>query len=216
MLAFFNSVNRGVNQVLQVCNSATNGLICFTQNLPTMIWAIAGGCILILFIILRNRAHDNQKESERLLAWAESKGDRIRFWNLRDDDIMSIESKAMVLTDEGIWVNDGGEETFAERELISHAEIMLDGKTVTKSNGVGRAVAGGLLFGGVGAVVGAVTSKSKDIHTVKDITLKITLNDPRNPALRVKFLMRQGREEDDHVKKAAESAELWCDTINAL
>ncbi len=39
-------------------------------------------------------------------------------------------------------------------------ELLEDGETITKG-GLGRAVAGGLLFGGVGAIVGGVTGGKK-------------------------------------------------------
>lgn len=47
-------------------------------------------------------------------------------------------------------------------EVIGYEYQVLGGKTVTKSKGgLGRAVVGGALFGGVGAVVGATTAKKE-------------------------------------------------------
>lgn len=56
--------------------------------------------------------------------------------------------------------------------LISF-ELLENGSTVTKGGGVGRAVVGGLLFGGVGAVVGGVTGgkKSNNVCTSMRICL---------------------------------------------
>ena len=58
-------------------------------------------------------------------------------------------------------------------------ELLEDGETITKG-GLGRAVAGGLLFGGVGAVVGGVTGSKKTKSVCKSMQIKITLrNTPR-------------------------------------
>ena len=58
-------------------------------------------------------------------------------------------------------------------------ELLEDGESVTKG-GLGRAVVGGLLFGGVGAVVGGVTGAKKTKSICKSMQIKITLrNSPR-------------------------------------
>lgn len=60
-------------------------------------------------------------------------------------------------------------------EILGY-ELLEDGDSITKG-GLGRAVAGGLLFGGVGAVVGGVTGKKKTKNTCTSLRVKITLND---------------------------------------
>jgi len=52
---------------------------------------------------------------------------------------------------------------------ILRCETIQDNSTIM-SDGIGRAIAGGILGGGVGAVVGANTRKSKDI--VSDLRIK--------------------------------------------
>ncbi len=59
-------------------------------------------------------------------------------------------------------------------------ELLEDGGSIAKG-GLGRAVAGGLLFGGVGAVVGGVTGKKKSKQTCTSLKIKITLNDMTTP-----------------------------------
>ena len=53
-------------------------------------------------------------------------------------------------------------------------ELLEDGETITKG-GLGRAIAGGLLFGGVGAIVGGVTGGKKSKGVCNSMRLKITL-----------------------------------------
>lgn len=56
---------------------------------------------------------------------------------------------------------------------LESLEIVEDGETISKS-GLGRAVAGGLLFGGAGAVVGSITGKKqKEMVNSLKIILKI-------------------------------------------
>lgn len=59
-------------------------------------------------------------------------------------------------------------------------ELLEDGESITKG-GIGKAVAGGLLFGGVGAVVGASTGKKKTKQICTSLKIKITLKDMHTP-----------------------------------
>ena len=62
-------------------------------------------------------------------------------------------------------------EIFTYDDVISF-EVVEDGNSVTKG-GIGRAVAGGLLLGGVGAVVGGATGKRKNQETCNRLFLKL-------------------------------------------
>ncbi|NLZ95223.1 MAG: SHOCT domain-containing protein, partial [Bacteroidales bacterium] len=64
-------------------------------------------------------------------------------------------------------------------EILGY-ELLEDGDSITKG-GLGRAVAGGLLFGGVGAIVGGATGKRKTKATCTSLKIKITLNDITMP-----------------------------------
>ena len=61
-----------------------------------------------------------------------------------------------------------------EYDNLLSFELLEDGHTVTKG-GLGRAVAGGLLFGGVGAVVGGVTGGKKSKGVCNSMQLRVTL-----------------------------------------
>ncbi len=71
-------------------------------------------------------------------------------------------------------------------DSIIDYELLEDGNTKEKG-GVGRAVVGGALFGGVGAVVGASTGH-KHKKTCSSLQIKITLNDINRPDVYVKFI----------------------------
>ena len=60
-------------------------------------------------------------------------------------------------------------------DCLCDFELIEDGETVVKG-GLGRAVAGGLLFGGVGAIVGGVTGKKKNKAVVNHMYIRLSLN----------------------------------------
>lgn len=62
---------------------------------------------------------------------------------------------------------------------ILNYELIEDGDIVSKG-GIGRALVGGTLFGGVGAVVGGVTGR-KNNEVCRLLQIKITLNNLNNP-----------------------------------
>ncbi len=67
-------------------------------------------------------------------------------------------------------------------------EILKDGVTIIKkSNVVGRAVIGGLFFGGLGAIAGVASSESTAIDKTKAADLKIYTNDIDRPSILIKI-----------------------------
>ncbi|MBR5214489.1 MAG: SHOCT domain-containing protein [Akkermansia sp.] len=59
-------------------------------------------------------------------------------------------------------------------EIIDY-KLREDGDTITEG-GLGRALVGGLLFGGVGAITGAITGRKKTKKEVRTLDISITLN----------------------------------------
>lgn len=66
-------------------------------------------------------------------------------------------------------------------------ELLEDETSVTKG-GLGRAAVGGLLFGGVGAVVGGVTGGKKAHQKCTSLTVKITVNNMNAPTEYIKLI----------------------------
>lgn len=71
--------------------------------------------------------------------------------------ILDIDSKKLII--QKAFTKDKAETSLAF-EKITGIGIVTE-EVVKEANGVGRAIAGGILFGGAGAVVGAVTAKDK-------------------------------------------------------
>ena len=70
---------------------------------------------------------------------------------------------------------------------IVHFELLEDEESVAKG-GLGRALVGGALFGGTGAIVGGVTGKRKNKGVCTSMKLKVTINDVNNPAVYINFI----------------------------
>ena len=60
---------------------------------------------------------------------------------------------------------------------IKGYSLLENGKEVVKNNGIKRAVIGGLLFGEIGAIVGATTSKTKQTQTIGTVLLFVELSE---------------------------------------
>ncbi len=69
-------------------------------------------------------------------------------------------------------------------------ELIEDGESVA-SGGVGRALVGGALFGGAGAVVGAVTAKKKQKEYCTNLKIKLTVQNNSTPDLYITFLTKK-------------------------
>ena len=88
------------------------------------------------------------------------------------------------------WTNELKREKtlfYSYSDIVSF-ELQLDGKTLTSSTsgGLGSAVVGGLLFGGIGAIVGSNTGKKNTKTTVNSVyTINITVNSMQNPNISI-------------------------------
>lgn len=83
-------------------------------------------------------------------------------------------------------------------------QLLEDGKMVNKG-GIGRALVGGALFGQTGAIVGAVTRKSKDVCT--SLKVKVTTNDMEKPAVFITFLNKKTKKDSSAYKTAYNQAQ---------
>lgn len=74
---------------------------------------------------------------------------------------------------------------------ILQCEIIEDGRTRIKkstSGTIGRALLGGLVAGGVGAIIGGSTSSSKVQEKINRISVRIIVNDPNHPSWEIFYL----------------------------
>jgi hypothetical protein len=107
---------------------------------------------------------------------------------------------------------------FSYRDLLC-SEIFEDGSTITKTvrtSQVGGALVGGLLFGGVGAVIGGLSGKTETTGKIKKIDLRLTVNDTKNPIHDVAFQNVEGNKGGLIHKAAMKQARHWHSLIEVL
>lgn len=85
-------------------------------------------------------------------------------------------------------------------------ELLENGETVA-SGGLGRALVGGALFGGVGAIVGGITGKRKNKGVCSSLRLKITINDINNPVVYIDFIESKTKKSSNYYKLISQQAQ---------
>lgn len=79
---------------------------------------------------------------------------------------------------------------------ILESEVVIDSQTVTKSSKLamaGGAVLGGVLAGGVGAIIGGLSGNKKQFDRIKRMEIKLTINNLDNPVQKITFLDGRSR-----------------------
>lgn len=97
-------------------------------------------------------------------------------------------------------------------DQIVDFELLEDGESVTKG-GLGRAVVGGMLFGGAGAVVGAVTGGKKTKGICTSMRIKITLRNADVQTVYLDFIKADTKRDSGAYQKAREQSQ---DALSAL
>lgn len=102
---------------------------------------------------------------------------------------------------------------------ILESILIIDGETISKQSTtgtVGRAVLGGLIAGGTGAIIGGVTSSKKNEEKVTSIDLKVAVNDSKTPFYKVNFLNLESKKGSSLYNVAYEQGERWHGIIATL
>lgn len=100
---------------------------------------------------------------------------------------------------------------FPSYDILS-SEVIEDGQSITKtvrSSQIGGAIVGGLILGGVGAVIGGLSGRKINAEKVTKITLRIIVNDPENPIYDICFLSLETNKNSTTYKLAIENAQEW-------
>ncbi len=99
---------------------------------------------------------------------------------------------------------------YVEFNKIIDCEILEDNTTIMKG-GIGRALVGGVLAGGVGAIVGAGTRGLSDI--VKNLAIRIITNDISNPMVMITLINSDTKRDGLFYKNCMASAQEIYSTI---
>ena len=104
------------------------------------------------------------------------------------------------------------------RDIMS-VELAEDGHTVTKTSRTSQAataLVGGLLFGGVGAAVGALTGSTRSKGKIKRVELRIVVNDSSDPVFVLCFQNVEAAAGGLVHRTATTNASEWVGRINVI
>lgn len=104
------------------------------------------------------------------------------------------------------YMKNGSKPRVYNYEDILSFELLEDGEMIT-SGGLGSAALGGIVFGGTGAIVGAITGKKKSKPVCTSLSLKITINDQQNPVEHIEFISSPAKKDGFGYKFALENAQ---------
>ena len=109
--------------------------------------------------------------------------------------------------------------TFYTYNSILQCEVVEDGVSILKSSTtstIGRSILGGILAGGVGAIIGGTTSSKAQNVEVSSLDLKIIVNDPKNPVYKINFLNFKVKKNSLIYKDYYPKIEHWHALISGL
>lgn len=96
-------------------------------------------------------------------------------------------------------------------------ELIEDGKSVVKSSGgLGRAIVGGILFGGAGAITGAATAKRKEVPMVSNLYLNISVNHPWFSNLTITYITSQTKKSGFLYRSTREIVDKTISILNLI
>lgn len=142
--------------------------------------------IIILFIcmIIKNTKEDNSSFVHDGVARCSNSNGGVRGNDGSDILLYDTDNKTIKF----YMNNESTRYSFAD---ILQCEIIEDGRTTIKkstSGTVGRALLGGLIAGGAGAIIGGLTSSSKVQEKINRISVRIIVNDPNHPSWEIFYL----------------------------
>jgi len=104
------------------------------------------------------------------------------------------------------------------KQLIS-SEVVEDGHSLTETrrgSQIGGAIVGGVLLGGVGAVIGGLSGKKRTISEVHKVALRVTIESTAFPVIEIPFLAIKVRRDSPLYVNAQTGATEWHGRLTAL
>jgi len=108
---------------------------------------------------------------------------------------------------------------FVKDSDIISSEVSDSGVSITKTqrgSQLGSAIAGGVLFGGAGAVVGGLSGATATTEKADDVRLTITVDDITHPFIIMRFLTMEVKKPGYFYDEALKQAKHWhaiCDIV---
>ena len=182
------------------------------------------GWVILIFVVMMvivaigssNSAKKRKEKQDSFIKEQESDGVLLSNKTNIENGVIAIDKNREKI----VYIDDKGEnlvkKEFPFSDIIS-CELIKDGVTIYKKSAtrtIGGAVIGGVLSGGVGAIIGGLSGSSKEKEKINSIDIKITLRDIDNPSFKFKFFEYRGTR--ILIDSSIKSAEEWKDRITAI
>ena len=182
------------------------------------------GWVILVFVVMMvivaicssNNAKKRKEKQDSFIKEQECNGVILSNKTNIENGVIAIDKdreKIVYIDDKG---NNLVKKEFSFSDIIS-CELIKDGVTIYKKSAtrtIGGAVIGGVLSGGVGAIIGGLSGSSKEKEKINSIDIKITLRDIDNPSFKFKFFEYKGTL--ILIDSSIRSAEEWKDRITAI
>ena len=90
---------------------------------------------------------------------------------------------------------------FSYSDLID-CELIEDGNSIIKTSALPKAIAGGILFGGIGAVVGGITGKQTEKKYCNKLSVKFTVKNCKYFSINLDLIKKKTKKDSKEYKKA--------------
>jgi hypothetical protein len=104
------------------------------------------------------------------------------------------------------------------KQLIG-SEVIEDGQSLTETrrgSQIGGAIVGGVLLGGVGAVIGGLSGKKRTVSEVSRVALRLTIESTSSPVIEIHLLAVKVRKDSVLYTSAHAQAVEWHGRLTAL
>jgi hypothetical protein len=104
-------------------------------------------------------------------------------------------------------------------DRVLNVQVAVNGKGVMGSdlsNTLGIAAVGGLLFGGAGAIVGAIAGQNAKTKTISEVSLVLAIDDLSTPFISLNFITAVTNIGSEEHTTALSEAQKWLGMINIM
>ena len=186
--------------------------------------------LAVIFLILGLSFYLRKKESKKQIGCKESLNQALQA-------LSDFEITTSYINDSFFLAVDEKNKKFSFKKIDSEVmifdfkdalfcEVLENGETTfRKVNALGRALMGGILVGGVGAIVGGSSANEKEVKTISTLKLKIGLKSISNPSYEFCFFdsnshphyVQKGFKLNSHVLvEPMADIQKWKDTFTAI
>lgn len=183
------------------------GLISITAKGPLVFWPIA---VILYFIGMKklNQQSSDPQEATTISDTKDLTSENDSPSNAKFKATKNYEGYIIIDANNRLWkapkCKRGG--TVYKFEDLLNFGLVEDGNTITKG-GKGAALAGGIVFGAVGAIVGGVTANRKSSATCSKMQIVLNVNNLKNPTLYIDLIDEEVKKDSKDYQKAYKKAQ---------